>query len=133
MTRVYEALKPGGYFLFTVPNVNALGVSLRGAAWQCFILPDHLNYFSCGTAHQLLQRFDFEPVLIYSEPSITLGLRKQLYRLNNVPLLGRVIPFLHYHLGAFKRDYFYPWLNMWYQKSGWDANNLVVLARKPKN
>lgn len=133
MQSVHSRLNPGGYFLFTVPNVNGFGVQRQGKDWRCFILPDHLNYFCRKTAILLVQNYGFKPVLVFSEPTITLGVRKRLDAWSNRlkhPAVKKLLERLQYGLGALKRDGFYPGINTLYRITGMDANNLVVLAQK---
>lgn len=58
----FRALKPGGKVYVKVPNYGSLNRKLIGKNWCGFRLPDHVNYFTLESLHNLAASvgFDFE-------------------------------------------------------------------------
>lgn len=130
---VQNKLYPYGYFIFKVPNVNAFRFKQLNKPHIGFMAPVHLNYFSNATVRFFLETHGLEAVSVYSEPSITLGIRRNLLKiarkLNN-PVITSVVDYLEKGICLFKRDIFYPIINRIYRITGWDANSITVIARK---
>ena len=62
MREVHRVLKPGGYMLIMLPNVESLELKLFGRNWQPLEIPRHLLHFSKSTVLRLLRQTGFEVV-----------------------------------------------------------------------
>lgn len=60
--KVWEALKPGGYFIFAIPNYESLSRWLFGHYWFGWELPRHLFIFPQAALIWLLKREGFQPL-----------------------------------------------------------------------
>lgn len=63
MEAVYAKLKPGGVFVFTVPNIGSFFARVMGGRWHA-LLPSHLSYFTLPTLGYFLRTSKFE--LVYA-------------------------------------------------------------------
>lgn len=73
ISKCYKLLKPGGYIVFHVPQLDSKIAKYYGINWQCIGL-DHVNYFTTKTATHLLNRFGFKVVKIKSSIELKLWL-----------------------------------------------------------
>jgi 2-polyprenyl-3-methyl-5-hydroxy-6-metoxy-1,4-benzoquinol methylase len=125
---VHAVLKDNGLIVVAVPNVRSLAAILMGKRWSQFILPEHLNYFSTSTLDRILRNNHFKVIQIFSEPSITLGLRKEMRRLMRTWSSANWIDKAIDGITLFKRYVFYPPINWLVKKLGVEANLLVAYA-----
>lgn len=58
LDQIYAMLKPGGLFVFTVPNVGSAAAKLTGRFWNSFLL-EHIWYFRPDTIERILTRRGF--------------------------------------------------------------------------
>ena len=56
MHNVHALLKPGGFGVLAVPNNEAMGLKLSGAAWRWLDVPRHLNFFTAASLRNLCER-----------------------------------------------------------------------------
>lgn len=54
---VSSLLKPGGWFVFSIPNLNSWELNLMGKYWMGWELPRHLYYPSIELMESMLSRF----------------------------------------------------------------------------
>lgn len=52
VAKAYEILKPGGFCIILVPNLDSLAVRVLKQKYR-YILPQHINYFTASTLRQL--------------------------------------------------------------------------------
>jgi 2-polyprenyl-3-methyl-5-hydroxy-6-metoxy-1,4-benzoquinol methylase len=132
LDEVYRILKVSGIFIVAVPNVQSLAAKLQGSSWSQFILPEHLNYFSSTTLITILNNNGFDVINYYSEPSITIDLRKWI-RSNCDKWIGSAMANkMADFITSFKRYFFYPPINFIVKKLKIESNLLVVHAKKKK-
>lgn len=62
LARVAELLRPGGLFVFSIPNLSSLEARFFGRYWMGWELPRHLYYPSLPMATQMLDQVDLEIV-----------------------------------------------------------------------
>jgi 2-polyprenyl-3-methyl-5-hydroxy-6-metoxy-1,4-benzoquinol methylase len=127
---ISRVLKQSGILVMAVPNVRCLSARLLGKGWSQYILPEHLNYFSKNTLIKILESNGFKIISIYSEPSISLGLRSFLRRRRVGGMFGKASRLVIDQITLFKRYIFYPPVNMIARMFGLEANLLVVFAKK---
>lgn len=119
-------LNQDGLIVLQVPNVRSLGAMIHGRHWQAFILPEHLNYFGSATMRKILERQGFAVREVFSEPSLSFGLRNVLRaRFAQSAPVGRLVD----AITLFKRYVFYPPMNWLFRKTGLEASMLVVFAQ----
>lgn len=58
--RIHDALKPGGWFVFCIPNLESLDAWLFGKYWLGWDLPRHLYIFPQVTLKELLANTGFQ-------------------------------------------------------------------------
>ena len=127
LENVSKILKDKGLLVVAIPNVNSFGARFWGRRWGQYILPEHLNFFSSASLAMMLQKNGFELVSMYSEPSISLGLRTLLRQMGgNTVLIKKLID----QITLFKRYIFYPPINHLARKFGIEANLLIAYAVK---
>ena len=135
LNKVNNLLKTNGLFVLELPNNSSLRAILMGKAWIEYIPPVHLNFFDKKNLLLILKNHGFEVKKIYSEISITIGLRETLRRLGqNQPRL--IYPFLNAGdviITNFKRKLFYPPLNFIAQKFDIHGDLLIAFATKYHN
>lgn len=71
--KCYTMLKPGGYLIFQVPQIDSYIAKRQKEKWQCMGL-DHVNYLSKKTAKYLCERKGFKLVRIKSSIEVKLFL-----------------------------------------------------------
>lgn len=119
-------LSKDGMIVLQVPNVRSLGRYIHGTHWQGFVLPEHLNYFGSVTMRKILERQGYSVREVFSEPSISLGLRNVLRaHFKQSGPMGRVVD----AITLLKRYVFYPPMNWLFRKTALEANMLVVFAQ----
>lgn len=64
LTKVYELLKPGGYFLFTTLNGNGFDIQILWEKSKSISPPHHLNFINPKSAMIILNSVGFEVVNI---------------------------------------------------------------------
>jgi SAM-dependent methyltransferase len=69
MQRTYAALRPGGWFCFSVPNFGCWERWLWGSHWKGADLPRHLQHFTARTLRGLLDAEGFTDIRIIHQPS----------------------------------------------------------------
>ena len=130
LDEVYRILKVNGIFIVAVPNVQSLAAKIQGSSWSQFILPEHLNYFSSTTLIAILNNNGFDVINYYSEPSITIHLRKWIRSKFSLwigcSMANKVADFVT----TFKRYLFYPPINFIVKKLKIESNLLMVQAKK---
>lgn len=62
LDKVWQLLKPGGYFIFSIPNYESLGRRVFGRYWVGWDQPRHLFVFPRQTLITMLERHGFEVV-----------------------------------------------------------------------
>ncbi len=67
--KIANSLKPGGVFLFSVPNFGCWEPKLLGRFWYGFQLV-HLNYFTVDELDRMLQKAGLEVECVYHQPSV---------------------------------------------------------------
>ncbi len=109
LRRIAHALKPGGYFVFSVPNAGSWEFRLFREHWYALDVPRHLWHFSPRTLRQLLAQCGLRTERIYHQKTLknlggsleraTAG-RPRLQR--SALALGRVLsnPYISFMLGA---------------------------------
>lgn len=79
LAEVSRILKTGGWFVFSVPNLEGLGVKLFGPLWMGWEMPRHLYLFPRSTLVRMLREVGLKMVdtvcLGGSYPSFLLSLR----------------------------------------------------------
>lgn len=66
--KVYELLRPGGYFIGELPCSEALERHVFGRYWGMYHLPRHLTFFSRKLLSRFLKRFGFTEVKTSLQP-----------------------------------------------------------------
>lgn len=64
LSSIHNNLKKGGVVVFSIPNVNSLGLSFFGKYWYALQLPTHLFHYSPKTVKSILEKNDFHNVKI---------------------------------------------------------------------
>jgi len=93
LTEIRRILKPGGRFMFEVPNFNSLSRHLFRTYWFPLDLPRHLYHFDARTLEAMLTQAGFVSVQIKGVPAAlaaTLSLQLVANRLNGTPRGGSV-------------------------------------------
>ncbi len=76
---VQRILRPGGLFVFSIPNLEGLGVRWFGRSWMGWELPRHLYYFPRAVLESRLPDLGLRPFhwdcLVGAYPSFLLTLR----------------------------------------------------------
>ncbi len=67
---VRRVLKPGGWFVFSVPNCGCWESYLFGPYWYAWQVPTHLQHFRPDTVRRLLQRVELECVSVRCQANI---------------------------------------------------------------
>lgn len=67
LRKIAEALRPGGYFVFSVPNAGSWEFSLFGSRWYALQVPTHLWHFSPRTLRRLLVECGFSVERIFHQ------------------------------------------------------------------
>ncbi|KAF7775580.1 hypothetical protein PCIT_a1796 [Pseudoalteromonas citrea] len=62
--KIFELLKPGGYWFFSTPNLNSLEWSIAGRDHEQLVPPGHVNLFNKNNILILLKKFGFELIEI---------------------------------------------------------------------
>lgn len=131
LQEVFRILKKGGLFVVSVPNVDSFAAKIKKDRWSQFIVPEHLNYFSSYTMKNFLTKHNFKIVEIYSEPSVSLGVRKFLRDLQIKPIwVNQSLNKIADYITLFKKHIFYPPINKITKKYNIEANLLVAYAIK---
>jgi 2-polyprenyl-3-methyl-5-hydroxy-6-metoxy-1,4-benzoquinol methylase len=112
-----------------VPNVRSFAAMLHGRHWQAFILPEHLNYFSSATIRKILARGGFTVREVFSEPSLSFGLRNSLRAHFAQTRFESAVAAIVDGITLFKRHVFYPPVNWLFRKTALEASLLVVYAQ----
>jgi SAM-dependent methyltransferase len=84
-------LKPGGYIMIEVPNIDSLGVRILGSRHRHYV-EDHVSFFSGDTLPRFLDRSGFDVCEVYY-PKRALGLPHLAWWLGKVthPDLGEFL------------------------------------------
>lgn len=129
--KVFRILKKNGIFVVSVPNVACLAARTKKSNWSQFIVPEHLNYFSSRTMELFLIKHNLKVLDIYSEPSLTLGIRKFMRNMVKKPIwLNKLLNILADDVTLFKKHLFYPPINKITKKYQIEANLLIAYALK---
>ena len=106
-----------------------------GKAWIEYIPPVHLNFFDKNNLSQILKNHGFKVKKIYSEISITIGLREMLRRWgrNQSGFTSSFLNESEVLITNFKRKLFYPPLNFIAQKFDIHGDLLIAFAVKNQN
>lgn len=79
LKRAYRLLQPGGWLIFSIPNVDGLARRLFGPYWMGWDLPRHLYLFPFATLRQILGEIGFQNIqrrcVAGSHASLELSLR----------------------------------------------------------
>jgi SAM-dependent methyltransferase len=70
LKRILQLLKPGGTFLFSVPNFGCWEAAVAGRYWWALDLPRHLQHFTPRTLRQMLRDAGFEGVEIIHQRNV---------------------------------------------------------------
>jgi SAM-dependent methyltransferase len=68
-----RVLKPGGWFVFSIPNAGSWEARLFGRYWSDYELPRHLQHFTVDSIHQFLKKAGFTEVRVMHQRTV-LGL-----------------------------------------------------------
>lgn len=130
--KVNNLLKINGLLVLELPNNSSLKTNLLGKEWGEYIPPVHLNFFDKNNLSQILEKHGFEIKKIYSEISITIGLREVLRRLvrDKSGLIYSFLKVSDLSITNFKRQFFYPPLNFIAQKFDIHGDLLIAFATK---
>jgi SAM-dependent methyltransferase len=60
LTKIFKWLKPGGSFVFGVPNVECPDAKFFGSYWHHAVIPDHISQFSMPSAEYMLTDHGFK-------------------------------------------------------------------------
>ena len=132
LNRINKLLKNNGLLVLEVPNNSSLRANLLGKEWREYIPPVHLNFFDKNNLSQILENHGFEIKKIYSEISITIGLRETLRRWTKKQP-GLISSFLNASdafITNIKRQFFYPPLNFLAERFDIHGDLLIVFAIK---
>jgi SAM-dependent methyltransferase len=89
--KVHRLLKPGGLFVFTVPDIGSLSFRLTRRFWPLLIPPVNLVYFTHRSVHALLEPRGFR-ILKYRHEGKSLSTNfvlRKLGRILNIRTLDR--------------------------------------------
>lgn len=129
--KVVGMLKKNGLFVVSVPNVASFAAKVKKCKWSQFIVPEHLNYFSSQTMKKFLTKHNLKIVDIYSEPSLTVGVRKFMRNVVNKPIwLNKLLNIIADDITLFKKHVFYPPINKITKEYQIEANLLIAYALK---
>lgn len=62
LRKTYRLLRPGGWVILTIPNIESWDALLFGPYWNGFDVPRHLYAFSWSVMERMLEATDFESV-----------------------------------------------------------------------
>lgn len=62
LASVYRSLRPGGLFVISTPNLNALSKSFLGIDWAVLSPAEHLYYFTETTLTEILKKAGFRKI-----------------------------------------------------------------------
>lgn len=62
---IIQLLKPGGLFIFSVPNGDSIGLQTNLEKWWAFKEPDHMWFFNSSQWHLIMQRYGLVPLKTY--------------------------------------------------------------------
>ena len=132
LNRINKLLKNNGLLVLELPNNSSLRAKLFGKAWIEYIPPVHLNFFDKSTLNRILWNHGFEVKKIYSEISITLGLREKIRKLarNQPHSIFEILNSFDVLVTNFKRNFFYPPLNFFAERFDIHGDLLIVFAIK---
>ena len=74
LLKVNKILKPGGQFIFNIPNHNSLGRRLFGRHWTAYDIPRHFYHFDANILDKFLAKAGFKMEKVYYQkvPSINI-------------------------------------------------------------
>jgi len=128
--RVFELLKPGGYFIIETPNLDSLDFKLfKKSYWGHFHFPRHWHLFSTCSLHRMLRGAGFE----IAETDYLLSVSGWIISVHNA-LLDRGWPKWLVQFFSFKNPLLLPLVvlgDTLRAKLGFQTSNQRVVARKP--
>ncbi|MBP9865283.1 MAG: class I SAM-dependent methyltransferase [Candidatus Omnitrophica bacterium] len=128
--RVFELLKPGGYFIIETPNIDSLDFKLfKKSHWGHFHFPRHWHLFSTLSLHRMLRSAGFE----IAETSYLLSVSGWIISVHNA-LLDRGCPKPMVQFFSFQNPLLLPLVvlgDTLRAKLGFQTSNQRVVARKP--
>ena len=113
LDNINKVMKNSGLLILELPNNSSIRSYLGGKKWAEYIPPVHLNFFDKTTLRKILGNHGFKVITIYSETSLTLGLRERLRKLNKdgTKPLNIFVTRIDELITSFKKNIFYPPLN----------------------
>ncbi len=67
LDRVAELLRPGGLIALELPDAGSRVAQLLGPRWWS-VIPTHIHYFTRESAATMLERHDYEPLYVATDP-----------------------------------------------------------------
>jgi 2-polyprenyl-3-methyl-5-hydroxy-6-metoxy-1,4-benzoquinol methylase len=116
----FRLLTPGGKLFVTVPNIDSLSSSWFGSNWYGLDLPRHLTHFCSETLIGMLQRANFESMVLRQEAHSSWIRHSARLAENRRP--GTATKWLHTRLGSS--------LAAWWGRWNQHAESLLVVATK---
>jgi 2-polyprenyl-3-methyl-5-hydroxy-6-metoxy-1,4-benzoquinol methylase len=132
LNEVNRIMKKKGYLVLEMPNNASLRRYAKGRDWLEYIPPLHLNFFDNNTLKTILENHGFKVIKIYSEISLTLGLRERLRRFKK----GRtgvsyiILTAADELITNFKKNVFYPPVNFLSKYIDIHGDLLIAYAKK---
>lgn len=71
LQNIQEVLKPGGTFLFSIPNAGCWEANFFGKNWYVLELPRHLHHFTTKSIQRLLEETGFIDVSITHQRNVS--------------------------------------------------------------
>jgi SAM-dependent methyltransferase len=71
LKRIHSLLKPGGRFLFSIPNAGCWEVAFFGRNWFVLELPRHLHHFTPASIQKLLEESGFTNIEITHQRNLS--------------------------------------------------------------
>ena len=132
LNEVNRIMKKNGYLVLEMPNNASLRRYAKGRDWLEYIPPLHLNFFDNKTLKKILEKHGFKVIKIYSEISLTFGLRERLrkFKKGRKGFSSIILATVDELITNFKKNAFYPPVNFLSKYVDIHGDLLIVYAKK---